>query len=183
MRDPGGCSSSGLQVRNASTKHRGGVGMSSIRGPTTPSMKPRSPVFCGPAVVLSAKAAGAAAGEGDRRLTAGEALRRVRGAILLVRCSSSMQRGGGGRAVHHARRTQRIVVLMNKTTSAPSEERSANDFVKFVHSVSFYPASTASYWNLPTNVQPASSQLPQAAASYRAAPRRHEALDGYYSAV
>jgi hypothetical protein len=66
------------------------------------------------------------------------------------------------------RELQRIV--FTKTTSAPSDERSATDFVKFVHSVSFYPASTASYWNLPTNVQPASSQLPQAAASYRAAP-------------
>jgi hypothetical protein len=75
---------------------------------------------------------------------------------------------------------QRIV--FTKSTSAPSEERSATDFVKFVHSVSFYPASTASYWNLPTNVQPASSQPAASypvAASYQAAPARHEALDGY----
>ena len=73
----------------------------------------------------------------------------------------------GSSSRQQARCLQRIV--FTKTTSAPSEERSATDFVKFVHSVSFYPASTASYWNLPTNVQPASSQLPLlATASSRA---------------
>ena len=72
---------------------------------------------------------------------------------------------GHFRSIPDERLSELQRIVFTKTTSAPSEERSATDFVKFVHSVSFYPTSTASYWNLPTNVQPASSQLPLATAS------------------
>ena len=58
---------------------------------------------------------------------------------------ANVDRSGRLGRVHRvllSRLLQRIVFTKTtrSSTSAPSEERSATDFVKFVHSVSFYPA-------------------------------------------